>query len=287
MINPVGLEVVNFDFAEKVIYVDDNVASIKEIAKALLDMGKEGKADDFEEFKASLAGVVVSEDMKEVAEVYAGAKKAMIVFQQNVLSVGAATMIADIALLSGHIGSPRDGIVMLKAKNNSQGLVDLGIKKGAEVMDGVKALLCFGEDPQVDLSELEFLMVVDTHMTDTCKKADVVIGGSGLGQGTFTNTTRLVQNVRCAVDEGVALNNAQIAKEIAKVYEVSLDENVVVKERGGVLDVVSPAFVAVGDDKFVNIHECTDNLMNVTNDRLPKQVKNPNKISEQEVAYNA
>lgn len=287
VINPVGLEVVNFDFAEKVIYVDDNVASIKEIAKALLDMGKEGKADDFEEFKASLEGVVVSEDMKEVADVYAGAKKAMIVFQQNVLSVGAATMIADIALLSGHIGSPRDGIVMLKAKNNSQGLVDLGIKKGAEVMDGVKALLCFGEDPQVDLSGLEFLMVVDTHMTDTCKKADVVIGGSGLGQGTFTNTTRLVQNVRCAVDEGVALNNAQIAKEIAKVYEVNLDENVVVKERGGVLDVVCPSFVVVNDDKFVNIHQCTDNLMNVTNDRLPKQVKNPNKISHEEVAYNA
>ena len=55
--------------------------------------------------------------------------------------------------------------------------------------------------------------------------------------------------------------------------------------QGGVLSAVKNQFVVVGDAKFVDIHECTDNLMNVINDRLPKQVKNPNKISY-ELAYN-
>ncbi len=42
---------------------------------------------------------------------------------------------------SGHIGTPRDGILQVKAKNNSQGLVDLGIHAGAEALEGVKALV--------------------------------------------------------------------------------------------------------------------------------------------------
>ena len=56
--------------------------------------------------------------------------------------------------------APRDGILQLKAKNNSQGLIDLGVTAGAEAMDGVKALLVFGEDVPADaLKELVFLMV--------------------------------------------------------------------------------------------------------------------------------
>ena len=220
-------------------------------------------------------------------------------------------MIADIALLSGHIGSPRDGILVVKAKNNSQGLLDLGVKAGAEAMEGVKALLCFGENPKVDLSSLEFLMVLDTHMTETCEEADVIIPGSGFASvtGTFTNTERRLQKVNAAIDEGVQLSNYEVAAEIAKVYEVDFDFDDTfdisreMKDRlpkyksaklgeiqGGVLTPVNPQFVVVGDAKFVDIHECSDNLMNVINDRLPKQVKNPNSIkssNSKELVYNA
>ena len=311
LVNPVGVEVANFDFATKVVYVEDEVNSIKEIAKALVDMGKVSSADNFDEFKASLEDITVSDKLQEVANAYANAKKSMIVFQQNVVSVEAATMIADIALLSNHIGSPRDGILVVKAKNNSQGLLDLGIKAGSEAMDGVKALLCFGENPKVDLSSLEFLMVLDTHMTETCEEADVIIPGSGFASvtGTFTNTERRLQKVNAAIDEGVQLSNYEVAAEIAKVYEVDFDfddtfdisremkgrlpkyKSAKLGEiQGGVLTPVNPQFVVVGDAKFVDIHECSDNLMNVINDRLPKQVKNPNSIkssNSKELVYNA
>ena len=308
VVNPVGYDVTNFEFATKVVYVEDEVNSIKEIAKSLVDMGKVSSADNFDEFKASLENVTVSEELQEVANAYASANKAMIVFQQNVLSVEAATTIADIALLSGHIGAPRDGILVVKAKNNSQGLVDMGIKAGSEAMDGVKALLCFGENPKVDLSGLEFLMILDTHMTETCNIADVIFPGSGFASvdGTFTNTERRLQRVNAAINEDVELSNYQVAAEIANVYEVefdfadTFDISREMKDRlpkykyaklgeiqGNVLSPVNPKFVVVGDAKFVDIHECSDNLMNVINDRLPKQVKNPNQISnKKEVAYN-
>ena len=308
VVNPVGYDVTNFEFATKVVYVEDEVNSIKEIAKALVDMGKVSSADNFDEFKASLEDITVSEELQEVANAYASAKKAMIVFQQNVVSVDAATMIADIALLSNHIGSPRDGILVVKAKNNSQGLLDLGVKAGAEAMEGVKALLCFGENPKVDLSGLEFLMILDTHMTETCNIADVIFPGSGFASvdGTFTNTERRLQRVNAAINEDVELSNYQVAAEIAGVYEVEFDFadtfeiSREMKDRlpkykyaklgeiqGNVLSPINPKFVVVGEAKFVDIHECSDNLMNVINDRLPKQVKNPNQISnKKEVAYN-
>ena len=104
----------------------------------------------------------------------------MIVFQQNVVSTEAAVLLGDIAVVSGHIGKARDGVLMLKAKNNSQGIIDLGITVGAEALEGVKALLVFGEDPDAELlKNLVFLMVCDTHMTETARLADVVIPGTG------------------------------------------------------------------------------------------------------------
>ena len=150
------------------------------MAKALIDMGKTSNAEGFDAFAASVADAEVCEEIKAVAELYAGAKKAMFVFQQNVVSEEAAALIADIALLSGHIGKPRDGILEVKAKNNSQGLVDMGIHAGAEALEGVKGLMIFGEDPKdVDLSGLEFLAVSDIYLTETAKKADVFLPGTG------------------------------------------------------------------------------------------------------------
>lgn len=109
MINPVGVEVVNFDFAEKVIYTGNNLDALKEIAKYLVDEKDNLSLTNLLELKKSLENVFVSDEIKEVASAYNNAKKAMIVFQENVLSVDAATMIANIALVSNHIGAPRDG----------------------------------------------------------------------------------------------------------------------------------------------------------------------------------
>ena len=134
---------------------------------------------------------------------YMGARKAMIVFTQNVITTDAAALLADIAMISGHIGSPRDGILQVKAKNNSQGLVDLGITAGAEELEGVKALVVFGEEADIDTDALEFLAVSDTHMTALAAKADVVIPGTGFAStdGTYTNTERRLQLVQAAIEE--------------------------------------------------------------------------------------
>ncbi|QIB69842.1 FAD-dependent oxidoreductase [Aminipila butyrica] len=293
LINPKDQEQHGFDYAEKVIYTENSTAVLKEIAKALLDMGKTSKLEGFEAFAADLKDVKVSEAAAEVAVLYGKAKKAMIVFQQNLVTTEAATLLGDIALLSGHIGTPRDGILQVKAKNNSQGLIDLGIKAGAEALEGVKALLIFGEDPDIDLSGLEFLMVSDLYMTATAAQADVILPGTGFTSvdGTFTNTERRLLPVGATIFEGVDLTNWEIAAELAHVYEVDFgfdDTEDISQEMndllpkykyaeigevlGGTLEPLAPKFVTVKTGAFTDPLRSTDDLLNIIMARLPKPV---------------
>lgn len=270
----------------------NDLGFLKEIAKAIVESGKAKKPAGYDEFVASLDGVVVSPEAQAIADEYLAAKKAMIVYQQNFLTVEGAELVADIAMLSGHIGSPRDGILQVKAKNNSQGLVDMGITAGKEALEGVKALVVFGENAEIDTDALEFLAVCDTHMTELAAKADVVLPGTGFASidGTFTNTERRLQLVQAAIDEDVLFNNWEIAVEIAHIFEVDLDWDgtddisdemsdvvdaykyaMVSEILGGVLAPTEDAKLAVvGDGQLVDQLPCTDSLMQVISDLLPK-----------------
>ena len=281
----------HFGYAEKVIYTKNTNRLLKEIAKSLIGSGKAGESDGFKEFASDLEKVKVSRDAKAIAKMYLDAKKSMIVFQQNVVTVDTATLLSDIAVLSGHIGGARDGILQIKAKNNSQGLVDLGITAGAETMDGVKGLIVFGEDPDHDFKDVEFMAVIDTHLTKTGEKADVVIPGSGFTSidGTFTNTESRLMLVQEAVSEDVEFNNWEIAAEIANVFEVEfpwLDTTDISEEMEdefpkykytsiddvyeGVFKPEATKLVPVKNGKMVDMLACTDNLMNMIDARLPK-----------------
>jgi formate dehydrogenase major subunit len=272
------------------VYADD-LGFLKQVAKAIVDAGKGADIEGFDDFAKSLEGVTISDEAKAIADDYMAAKKAMIVFNQNLVSVDAARLIADIAAVSGHIGSPRDGILQVKSKNNSQGLIDLGITDGAEALEGVKALLVFGEEAEIDRDALEFLAVCDTHMTPLAAKADIVIPGTGFAstEGTFTNTERRLQIVEAAIDEGVELTNWEVAAAIAEVFEedfgwedtddisAEMDDTVpaykyasLEEVLGGVVTPEEITLEVTEGDKFADPIHCTDSLMNVIAERLPK-----------------
>ncbi len=282
----------DMSYLAKEIYTANDLGFIRKIAKAVADSGKGTAKAGFEAFAESLKDVKVGEEAQAVADMYLNAKKAMIVFNQNLITEDAAALLADIALASGHIGSPRDGILQVKAKNNSQGLVDLGITAGAETLEGVKALVVFGEEADIDTDALEFLAVCDTHMTPLAAKADVVIPGTGFAStdGTYTNTERRLQLVQAAIDENIELSNWEVAAEISHIFEIEHDwedtEDISMEMNdkvpaykyaeidevlGGVLVPTAEAkLVAVADGKFADPIKCTDSLMNVIAERLPK-----------------
>ncbi|MGF7058220.1 FAD-dependent oxidoreductase [Brassicibacter mesophilus] len=223
------------EWAYRKIGSENKVGFLKEITKALIDNGatpKSDKALGFEELVKDLETVKVSEAAKEVAEIYGKSKKAMIVFEQNAVSIETAKMLANMAVISGHIGKPRSGIVQLKPNNNSQGLIDMGIsvdpvevKRGIE-NQSIKGLLVFGEDIRdVDLSKLNFLMVQDTHLTETAKLADVVIPAVSFAEsrGTFTSSERRIQKINQAIIPMTGYENWQIIIKLANALSRKIE----------------------------------------------------------------
>jgi len=207
-----------------IIRAPDTTAFIKQIIKALIDAGRTPKnANGFKELKASLTDIKVSDDAKALAESYVSAKKAMILFAIGDISTAAATELGNMAVVAGHIGSPRSGIFMLRQMSGSQTLADFGVIGGPEIARGTKGLMIFGEDPELQPGEHEFLVVQDTHMTATVKKADVVFPLSAYPEidGTFVNSERRLQKCNKAIDPPMEYRTSEIAEQLAKILEGS------------------------------------------------------------------
>lgn len=96
---------------------------------------------------------------------------------------------------------------------------------------GIKALYIMGENPVLSdpdarhtvraIASLDFLVVQDIFLTETAALADVVFPAACFAEkdGTFTNTARMVQRVRKAVEPpGDAREDAVIIVELAKRF---------------------------------------------------------------------
>jgi formate dehydrogenase major subunit len=92
----------------------------------------------FEEYKADLlkenfvellqrSGVAYMDKVVEFAKEINREMNAVIVFSEKELCSNAAQEIYNLAMLTGKLGKTSNGIIVLKEKNNSQGLFDMGI----------------------------------------------------------------------------------------------------------------------------------------------------------------
>lgn len=99
---------------------------------------------------------------------------------------------------------------------------------GAALAGRLKALYIMGENPVMSdpdmnhtikaLKKLDLLIVQDIFMTETAELADVVLPAACFAEkdGTFTNTARMVQRIRKAVDPpGEAKEDSLIITELA------------------------------------------------------------------------
>ncbi len=130
---------------------------------------------------------------------------------------GACDMGALPNLFSGYQEVEND---TLRQKFEKKWSVNLSSKKGlteTEFIDGansgrIRALYVFGENLMISepdlshvassLKKMEFIVVQDIFINETCEFADVILPGACFAEkdGTFTNTERRVQRIRKAVD---------------------------------------------------------------------------------------
>ncbi|ABR49236.1 molybdopterin oxidoreductase [Alkaliphilus metalliredigens QYMF] len=210
----------------------DDIHFLKEIQKSLIDLGcHPNNTHGFDEVKQELEAITPGETAMEVASIYKNSKKAIIVFGQNSITEDAARCIANISVISGHIGRPHSGIIQLKPQNNSQGLRDIGIKTEIDTIKAqienksIKGLLLFGEDVKdTDLSGLDFFMVQDVFLTETAQMADVVFPGAAPleSRGTYTNSERKIQQCHQVIQPDHAYENWQLIIELANALSTNM-----------------------------------------------------------------
>ena len=193
---------------------------LAQILKYIAENGGNKAIAGYDEMYNSLANITISAEAEKIAKMYMESKKAAIVFEQNKMSVHGAELIGNMAVLSGHYGKPRDGIIQLKPNANSQGLADLGIESREKMVQKInngeiRGLIMFGEDVEgVDFSKLDFLAVEDLHLTETAKHADLVIPGKSFAevQGHYTNSTSIDKPVRRMFDSGHGKSGFDVIK---------------------------------------------------------------------------
>ena len=188
------------------------------------------------------------------ARIYAQGKRSSILISSGLGLRGdesrLAQAAANLALITGNIGRESTGINILGEKNNSQGVIDMGltpeylpgyqsvtdpaarrrfeiawevrlspdpglnaleILKKAEGGE-IKALYLVGENPVVTypdrsqtlnaLDKLDFLVVQELFLSETAKRAHVVLPAVSFAEkeGTFTSIERRVQRLHKAID---------------------------------------------------------------------------------------
>jgi formate dehydrogenase major subunit len=215
------------EWAEVEVCGEDNLELFKGILKQVISSGKvnekalETKASGYAKLKRALEGVTPSGTAAKVADMYSSAKKAVIVIDELTVTPEAAKLLADLAVITGKIGSARSGIILLKPMSNSQGAYDMGIKKSiADIKwSEVKGAVLFGENlPDMNREDLKLLVVFDLFMSDTAARADVVFPAASFAEsaGTYTNTERRIQKLQAPLAPKAGLSNPDMIAGLAE-----------------------------------------------------------------------
>jgi formate dehydrogenase major subunit/NADH-quinone oxidoreductase subunit G len=215
------------------------VAVINAMARTILDeklaSGSAAAIPGYAELEKSLAGFtpeavagqsgLSAAAIRQLAIDYAKAGKALILFPIGNAYPGhnadLASAVANLAILTGKLGTEGSGVLCMAEKNNSQGAVDMGFYatsglNAGQIIDGcasgtIKTLFIAGENPVVSyphraavtvaLDEVEFLVVSELFLTETAAMADVVLPACSFAEkeGTFTSVDRRVQHIKPAI----------------------------------------------------------------------------------------
>jgi len=192
-----------------------------------------GKAEAYTPEKVERLTGVPAQSIRDAAKIVADATDVVIVFGPtavNPVKIGGeilpeasalAQACANIAIVTGHVGKPNNGLLPMWPHNNTQGTLDLvgDLHFSAEAPPEI--LFVVGTDPIGEghgLPGSQFVVVQELFMTETAKNADVVLPAVSFAErdGSYTAGDRRVQRFyRALPPMGEGRADWEITQEIA------------------------------------------------------------------------
>lgn len=231
-------------FAEKAGVTEYEVFFTR-VLKALVDNGvikKESinRYENGEELIKVLDKIEVLPEAAKVAEAFKKARKPIIVADENTVPKAALKVLADITVLVGNDKRPHRGLIVLKAKSNSQGAWNIGFRtpgeeiKKALLNNELKGLVVIGEDilgniPELKkaIDNLKAFAVFDITENETTAKADYLLPLCSIAEsnGTIVSADGTVRNVVQAIKPLTGMSNLEMFAKLAGLLNAVYKED--------------------------------------------------------------
>ena len=232
------------NFAEKAGVTEYEVFFTR-VLKALVDNGvikKESinRYENGEELIKVLDKIEVLPEAAKVAEAFKKARKPIIVADENTVPKAALKVLADITVLVGNDKRPHRGLIVLKAKSNSQGAWNIGFRtpgeeiKKALLNNELKGLVVIGEDVLGNIPELKKAIdnlkafaVFDIMENETTAKADYLLPLCSIAEsnGTIVSADGTVRNVVQAIKPLTGMSNLEMFAKLAGLLNAVYKED--------------------------------------------------------------
>ncbi|MBR0026166.1 MAG: FAD-dependent oxidoreductase [Clostridia bacterium] len=204
--------------------IEDDTRFLKEMIKALIDMGcKPENANGFDELAESVKDVVVSEEARLFAEDYKNAKNAMIMLDRERVSLETARLLSDISVVAGQIGRPSTGLIQMLQHNNTQSISYMNIRrKMPHLVEDIKAgkikgLVLVEQFIDAEVAkELEYVLLFDSAKGPAFEYATdfLPMPGYGAYDGTYISGEGRVQKLRHVFDPVAGKDGWQVLSEL-------------------------------------------------------------------------
>lgn len=202
---------------------------LRKTAAALLKAVDAKAMAGYEDFVTSLGEVESDEASDALAKALVAAKRPLLIYDEGSCTVETAKLLCDIALLIGC-----EKVLELKPNCNSMGLSQMGVKDREALLASLpklRGLFVVGETEDLATEHLEYLAVMDTHVTALCDKADLSLPLASFleTQGTVVNCEGKSQQLHGVRKPLSGMSNQEVFAQLGGVLPA---QNCGIKSQG-------------------------------------------------------
>lgn len=233
----------------------NSIEFIKQVQAAIFKQGLvanivKTQVAGYDGMEQALTQIKPDSEAETIAKMYGKAHKAMIVADGNTVTAAGVEVLANLVLLTGRVGSVRNGLIVVTPGSNQAGLWALGANADTDTMitsvksGSLQGVFIMGEDPvgaglltSEDLNQAELKVVMTPFMTATAALADVVLPGSTPmeTEGTYISAEGRNRSFSRLSAPLAGLDNQAIIKKLADTMKIRLGgiktDSVKVQER--------------------------------------------------------